>query len=248
MFNRSFFSNIPPVTLNLLIINTIVWLFALIAPESTTMRLLDFGALHYYTSQGFGIWQLITYMFIHVEFFHLFFNMWALVMFGVTIERTLGSRRFLLYYFVCGIGAALVQLGVYAWSIHEYASAIPNYAYNEVLTNGWNALQQGLNYSNLDLAVLNELINGATIGASGAVFGILLAFGMLYPKAKMYIFFIPYPVNAVWVVLGYGLLELGLGFAGPDDGIAHFAHLGGMLFGFVLLYYWIRRYKRHGSF
>lgn len=248
MFNRSFLSNLPPVTANILIINVVVWLFALIVPETTTQRLLDLGSLHYYTSQGFGIWQLVTYMFIQVDFFHLFFNMWALVIFGATIERTLGSRRFVLYYFVCGIGAALVQLGVYAWNINNYASALPPAAYDEVMTNGWATIQSGYNYANHSMAMLNQLVNGSTIGASGAVFGILLAFGVLFPRAKMYIFFIPYPINAVWVVLGYGLLELGLGFAGADDGIAHFAHLGGMLFGFLMLYYWITQYKRHGRY
>lgn len=248
MFNRSFFTNLPPVTKNILIINVIIWLFTALVPASNTHKLLDCCALHYLTSPGFHFWQLFTYMFIQVEFLHLFFNMWALLMFGYAIEKVLGSKRFLFFYISCGLGAAIVQMGVFALTIEHYAANIPPQAYSEVITNGWDIIQQGMNYSQYDMGMINQLINGSTIGASGAIFGILLAVGMLFPDNRMYIMFIPYPVKAKWVVLGYGLLELTLGFASPSDGVAHFAHLGGMIFGFIMLYYWKQQMKRHGQF
>lgn len=248
MFSASFFRSLPPVTKNLLIINVIVWAFLNITPGTTTLKVLELGGLHYVTSPGFGIWQLFTYMFIHESFMHLFFNMWALLMFGFLIERALGSKRFLFYYLSCGIGAAIVQLIVFAISINSLASHISPVDYNQVVEQGWNVIREGYNFTNPVYGQLNQLINGTTIGASGAVFGILLAIAMLFPNIPMSIMFIPYPVKAKWMVLGYGILELSLGIAGPSDGIAHFAHLGGMLFGFVMLWYWKHQYRKNGRY
>lgn len=248
MFNRSFFSNLPPVTKNLLILNIIIWAFTAIAPASAQSTLLRLGGLHYVTSQGFGIWQYFTYMFIHEQFFHLFFNMWALLMFGYAVEQVLGSRRFLFFYLSCGVGAAIIQTGVFALMINHVAGALSPQEYATVVDNGWGIMQQGYNYTYPPMGELNGLINGTTIGASGAIFGILLAVGMLFPNNSMYIMFIPYPVKAKWVVLGYGVLEIFLGVAAPSDGVAHFAHLGGMLFGFVMLWYWKQQFKRNGRF
>lgn len=248
MFNKSFFANLPPVTKNLLIINIIVWAFMAIAPETSAEKLVDLGGLHYVTSRGFGIWQIFTYMFIHGGFVHLFFNMWALLMFGYAIERSLGSGRFLFFYLTCGIGAGIIQEVVYIFSIDHYAGMLDMQAYTMVREYGWDALQQGKNFVDPTMATLNLLINSATVGASGAIFGILLAVGMLFPNNEMYIMFIPYPIKAKWVVLGYGVIELLLGIAGPADGIAHFAHLGGMLFGFILLKYWINEARKKRGF
>jgi len=248
MFNRSFFANLPPVTKNLLIINVLVWAFMAIVPAPTANRVVDIFGLHYVSSPGFGVWQIFTYMFIHGGFVHLFFNMWALLMFGYAIERTLGSQRFLYFYLTCGIGAGVVQEIGYYFSVEHYASMLNPVLYSEVINNGWDALQLGLNYTNPTAGALNLLVNGATVGASGAVFGILLAVGMLYPNEPMYIMFIPYPIKSKWVVLGYGILELFLGVVGPADGIAHYAHLGGMIFGFILLRYWISQARKKGRF
>jgi membrane associated rhomboid family serine protease len=186
-----------PVTSTLLIINLIVfagcWL--------THGMLANFFALYFYQSPYFHFYQLVTYMFTHEEFTHLFFNMFALFMFGSLLERSLGTKRYLFYYFVCGIGAALIQWLV--MTIHPGMAA------------------------------------GPMIGASGAIFGLLLAFGMLYPNAPLYIFFIPIPVKAKYFVIGYGLIEFFFGIADrASDNVAHFAHLGGMLFGLLLLLYW----------
>ncbi len=152
-------------------------------------------------STGFGLWQLVSYGFLHGGLAHLFFNMFALYMFGMPIERLWGTRRFLIFYFVCMIGAGLVQLAV----AHLSGGIYP------------------------------------TIGASGAVFGLLLAFGMMYPNARIMLLFPPIPMRAKWFVLGYGVLTLIFGVTGTMSGIAHFAHLGGMLFGLGLILYWASR-------
>lgn len=247
MFNRSFFASLPPVTKNLLILNVIIWAFMAIMPASTAQRVVDLGGLHYVSSQGFGIWQIFTYMFIHSGFVHLFFNMWALLMFGFAIERTLGSGRFLFFYLTCGIGAGIVQEFVYYFTISHYTTMVNPQLYAIVREQGWEILQHNQNFIDPAAGTLNLLINGCTVGASGAIFGILLAFGMLYPNERMYIMFIPYPVKAKWVVLGYGVLELLLGVTGTADGVAHFAHLGGMIFGYILLRYWIAEAHKKGG-
>lgn len=165
--------------------------------------------LYFIEMPSFHIYQFVTYMFMHGGFMHLFFNMFALWMFGRIIEDTWGWKRFLIYYFVCGIGAALVQeAGQFLGLIHPYSM---------------------------------------TVGASGAIYGILLAFGMLYPNEKMFIIPIPIPIKAKYFVMGYAAIELFEGMA-ASDGVAHFAHLGGMLFGFFLILYWRKKAKRRTSF
>ena len=168
----------------------------------------DFVRLQGVTYQvpDFYFWQLITYGFLHGDMAHLFFNMFALWMFGVPLEQRWGSQRFSLYYFVCLVGAGLVQLAVAYLSGEVYP----------------------------------------TVGASGAVFGLLLAFGMIYPNQKIMLLFIPVPIPAKWFVIGYGVIELLMGVGGIMPGVAHFAHLGGMAFGFALLWYWGWRPGRPG--
>lgn len=244
MFNRSFFRNLPPVTKNLLIINIIIWAFIAITPALTTQKVMDLGALHYITSKTFWIWQFFTYMFIHKDFWHLFFNMWALLMFGYAIEQYLGSKRFLFYYISCGLGAAIVQIIVFAIMIWKMSSEISPQMVSAVMENGLQVMREGYQYDNVFMANINILINTPVIGASGAVFGILLAMGMYFPNATMYIMFVPYPIKAKWIVIGYGVLELAMGIGTPGDGIAHFAHLGGMLFGFLLILYWKMKEKK----
>ncbi|MEE4330680.1 MAG: rhomboid family intramembrane serine protease [Wenzhouxiangella sp.] len=177
-------------------------LWPLATPEQ--MRFADVGVI----DTGFFPWQLVSYGFLHGGIGHLFFNMFALYMFGMPIESAWGTRRFLVFYFVCMIGAGLVQLSVAALSGEIYP----------------------------------------TIGASGAVFGLLLAFGMMYPNSTIMLLIPPIPLKAKWFVIGYGLLTLFFGMTGTMSGVAHFAHLGGMLFGFGLILYWgSRDYRRRQS-
>lgn len=237
---QNLFRNIPPVTKNLLIINVLIWLVGALIP-GLGAKLDTYCALHYFLSPAFNPAQLFTYMFLHGSLSHLFFNMFALWMFGSIVEWTLGSRRFLFYYISCGIGAAIIQLGVYAIMIAKYRSMYTSTEFLQIIDYGYQLIQTNRIFTDPSMANLTLLVNGATVGASGAIYGVLLAFGMLYPDREMYIMFIPMPVKAKWVVLGYGLLELCLGFGGINDGVAHFAHLGGMLFGFLMIYTWKKR-------
>lgn len=209
-------SVMPPVTRNLIILNTIVLIAEWVLPRVGIDLVYSLG-MHYIGAPGFRIWQMVTYMFLHDPsgIGHLLFNMFALWMFGSVIERTWGEKRYLIYYLITGVGAGLIQQLVWHLSM---TSAMAPYA--------------------------DYLL---TIGASGAVFGILLAFGMMYPNVPMYIMFIPIPVKAKWVVIGYGVIELLTGIAGSGDGVAHFAHLGGMLFGIIMILLWRRMDKAKHS-
>jgi membrane associated rhomboid family serine protease len=196
---NNFYNSIPAVTRNLLIINLVIWFACLLSQQ-----LEFYFALFNYDSGYFSAYQLITYMFTHTRFEHLFFNMFALFMFGGVLENYWGQKRYLIYYMVTGIGAGLVQLLV--------------------------CHLQGIVYP------------VPTIGASGAVFGLLLAFGMLFPDTPLFLMFIPVPIKAKYMVIGYGLIEFFFGVANrTGDNVAHFAHLGGMLFGIILILYWKKR-------
>ena len=210
-------NGIPAITKNLLAINVLMFL-ALLVAERHGIDLNAILGLHLFISEDFQPYQLVTYMFMHGSITHLFFNMFALWMFGRTLEFELGSQRFLTYYMVCGIGAALLQLGVgYA----EYMHAVD--------ANG----VMGARY----------LLQIPTVGASGAVYGLLLAFGVLHPNNVIMLIFPPIAMKAKWFVLIYGLLELFFGVSGYQAGVAHFAHLGGMLWGLGLLLWWRKNRK-----
>ena len=234
---QSVFSSMPPVVKNLLIINVLIWLVMAISPDADR-AFTKYLALYYFSSPGFLPFQLFTYMFLHGGFTHLFFNMFALVMFGGTIERAMGSARFLFYYISVGIGAALIQMGVYAIYIHHLESFFDAATCNEIITRGWDLIQQNYNYSDPDAGALNSFVNRPMVGASGAIYGVLLAFGFLFPNVPIYLFFIPIPIKAKWLIIGYFVLELFYGLGGLADNVAHFAHIGGMIFGFLLLLYW----------
>lgn len=246
---NSFLSTIPPVTKNLIIINFIVWLAMMILPDKTGINFEQYGALHFFTSPDFNPAQLITYMFMHstYDFSHILFNMFGIFMFGSLLERVLGQKRFLFYYISCGIGAALIQEGVFAIRYLSATEGMPAEVLQRIATEGAQAIHQGKNFVDPFLANLNSIINVPTVGASGALFGILLAFAMIFPNMPMYIMFIPIPVKAKWMVLGYGILELSYGLTGINDSVAHFAHLGGMVFGFILIYYWKRKGTINGG-
>jgi len=239
----SFFQNIPPVVKKLLIINILVFLLMAFLPAAD--RFFErYLALYYFSSPAFMPHQLFTYMFLHGGFMHLFFNMFALLMFGRTIEMTMGSARFLFYYITCGICAALVQMGVFAYYIHGLEGIMPPDVAQRAISEGFDLIQRGYNYADPDLARLNSFINTAMVGASGAIYGVLLAFGFLFPNLPVYIFFIPIPIKSKWLIIGYFVIELLYGVSGSADGVAHFAHLGGMIFGFLMLVYW----KKKGIF
>lgn len=250
MFNRSIFSQMPPVTKNLLIVNVIIFLAMAIFPDKIGVMMDRHCGLHYYLSQDFIFTQFISYQFVHANFGHLFFNMFALFMFGMVIESIFGPKRFLTYYLICGIGAGLIQMGVNAIEYIQLTQQLPNEVVQRVISEGASLINQGDNYSNTTLGSLNAPINAPTVGASGAIFGILLAYGKFFPNREMYIMFIPYPVKAKWVVIGYAVIELVQGVGQANTGIAHFAHLGGMIFGLLLILYWQKTgvIRRNGGY
>ncbi len=217
----------PPITKNLLIINIIFFLGTIVA-EKYGIGIASILGLHFFKAENFHFYQFVTYMFIHGGVAHIFFNMFALWMFGRTLEMVFGPKRFLLYYMVCGIGAGLIQELV---QFIEYATVLSNYT----MVNTGNSI--------IPMSVYLNLMN--TVGASGAVYGILLAFGMLFPNQQLFIFPLPMPVKAKYFVIFYVVIELFLGLQATDN-VAHFAHLGGMLFGFLLILYW--RKKNHNPY
>lgn len=239
-------NTIPTVTKNLLIINTLMYLGTLVA-ESYGIDLSRYLGLHFVLSEEFNAAQLITYMFMHGGISHLFFNMFALWMFGSVLEQVWGPRRFLFYYLLCGIGAGLVQEAVTAVHYLYIESGLPLEAVEVVRRDGAAVLRQGMNYQDSTLAALNLALNIGTVGASGAIYAILLGFGMLFPNQPIYLMFLPIPIKAKYIVMGYALIELYSGFINnPEDNVAHFAHLGGMIFGFILITYWRKRNKGGG--
>ena len=188
----------PPAVKNLIIANCLLFLATYLIPKVNTL-LGTYGQLFWIGSPNFHIYQFVSYMFLHGSFSHLFFNMFALWMFGRTLEYELGTKRFLIYYFVCGVGAALFQMAV-AWAANEFYFTM--------------------------------------LGASGATMGLLMAFGVMHPNNQIFIFPFPMPIKAKWFVIGYIVLEVLQGWGVSSDGIAHFAHVGGMLWGWALLQYW----------
>ena len=214
-------NNIPAVTKNLLIINILFFAGQKVA-TLYGIDLTDELGLHFFLANNFCWYQLFSYMFLHGGFEHLFFNMFALWMFGRTIEHTMGQRRFLFYYLTCGLGAGIMQ---------ECAQ------YVEYLWQGYNAYEQ-VNIGSAIIDMGEYLNRWTTVGASGAIYGILLAFGMTFPDERIFIFPIPIPIKAKFFVCGYAVIELLSAMARSNDGVAHIAHLGGMLFGLLLILYW----------
>ena len=243
MANNNFFNNIPPVTKHLLLINVLVWGISSLLLHTQGFDLDKYLGLHYVKSPDFNPAQFITYMFMHDNrgIAHLVFTMFALDMFGGLLEQVFGRKRYLFYYISTGIGAALIQMLVIYLEINSVEKLLSPEMISAVYTEGAGALEQGLNFVNPNMAELNALINTSVVGASGAVFGILLAFGMIFPNIPLYIFFIPVPIKAKYVVIGYGLLELFFGISGTMSGVAHFAHLGGMIFGLMMILYWKKK-------
>lgn len=223
---------LPIVTKNLIIVN-ILCFFAQYVASLYGYNMNAMLGLHYFMSDSFRPYQLFTYIFMHGGLAHLFFNMFALWMFGRILESVWGPSKFLLYFLVCGVGAGIVQEIVQFIEVQNYLSAIDSAAYS---------LSQMASIPNL---LYNQM--AYTVGASGAVYGILLAFGMLFPNERLFIIPFPFPIKAKYFVAGYAIIELFAGVGNvPGDNTAHFAHLGGMIFGLILILYW--RKKKNDRF
>jgi membrane associated rhomboid family serine protease len=223
---QSPFSNLSPVVKNLLIINLLCFIpFVALSAEQYTSLVVSHFAVFYFDSPFFRPWQIITYMFLHGGWAHIMFNMFALFSFGPIVEYSIGSKRFFNLYFICGIGAVFFQMLVQAIEVHS-------------MTGSFMAANLPIS----DPAIIGKLqaiYDGPVLGASGAIFGLLIAFGMLYPNMELMILFIPVPVKAKYIIPVYVVIELFLGvsqFAGDD--VAHFAHLGGALLGFIMVKIW----------
>jgi len=212
---NSFLGSIPPVVKNILMINVVMYLITMI----TGNFMYEHFALFYFKSPFFKPYQLVTHMFMHGGFTHILFNMYTLFIFGSVLERIWGGQKFLLYYFVTGLGAALLHLGVMYLQLQGYIAQV----------NAGNIYAQ---------ANIQALLTTPTVGASGAIYGLLLAYGMLFPNNVMQLIFPPVALKAKWFVLIFGALELLLGLSGRGGNVAHFAHLGGMIFGLFLILYW----------
>lgn len=259
---------IPPVVKNLIIINILLLLATWVLNNTVGVDLTKMLGLFYFKSSKFQPFQIVTHMFMHGGLTHLFFNMFALWMFGRVLETVWGSKRFFIYYMITGLGAAVIHSLVIHIEISAITNSFEKFAntpspdtfaafvkdhfsayYNQIYSNlldSWYAnpdnpafISRAYDYYN---QLLNLKMNIPTVGASGAVFGVLLAFGMLFPNTQLMLIFPPIPIRAKYFVIIYGILELWLGITQPGSNIAHFAHLGGMLFGYLLIKYW--NYKK----
>lgn len=211
---NNFISQIPTVTKNLVAINILMFIATLI---NENFMVTNF-AMFYPASPFFKPWQILTHMFMHGGFWHIFFNMYSLLMFGSILERSLGPKKYLIFYFVTGLGAVALHTGVEWMQARVFIANGIAHAYQQLLVT-------------------------PTLGASGAIYGVLIGFAMLYPQARLTLIFPPIPMTAKWLVIIFAAIELFSGINGIQDGVAHFAHLGGMLFGWLLIRWW----RKHGK-
>jgi membrane associated rhomboid family serine protease len=278
-YSPSGFGFLPPVVKNLLIINVLLFLATYGLGMTMNIDLSDKLGLHYFASQKFAPYQFITYMFMHGGISHIFFNMFALWMFGTVLEQVWGPKKFLFYYMITGIGAALVHYLVFYFQVnpvltqmdafiaHPDFAALQQFASSHqfVLNESSGDIYAGFERFRIDFSMLQsnpgnvQAMQGAVsfissyrehflnipvvIGASGAIFGLLLAFGMLFPNSLLYVYFL-LPIKAKWFVIIYGAIELVSGFFDLGGNVAHFAHLGGMLFGLILILYWRKQERK----
>ncbi len=262
---------LPPAVKNILIINVILFIATYVFENVFRMNLLDLLGLHFPSASKFEPYQIITYMFMHGSLGHIFFNMLALWMFGAVLENYWGTKKFLIYYFVTGIGAAathylvryfvdmrpmLLQINVFLDNptTSGFQNLYESQSFGDIfgselkenarqLLSLWQYFPDKGQFNAVDFVVQLKaafLNSQPVVGASGSVFGLLLAFGMLFPNAIIYLYF-AIPVKAKWLVIIYGALELYAGIWQSGSNVAHFAHLGGMIFGFLLILYWRKR-------
>ena len=223
--------NLPNITKNLLIINALAFIMMYIVKGSMGIDLNNVFGLHFFMASDFQVYQLVTYMFMHAGIEHIAFNMLALWMFGRVVETVWGPRKFLFYYIFCGIGAGVMQeIAQFFWLYSTLNSQLSLGVFD-----AFSVMSQ-----------MSEQLNGlTTVGASGAIYAILLAFGMIFPEERIFIFPLPIPIKAKWFVIFYAGVELFSALATPGDHVAHLAHLGGMLFGFLLIRYWRKSISGH---
>ncbi|MFV0521569.1 MAG: rhomboid family intramembrane serine protease [Mangrovibacterium sp.] len=234
---RNAFSQTPMVVKNIILINIMMFLLTIVLgfKHVDLNRILG---LYYIGSSNFQPFQIVTHMFMHGGLAHIFFNMYALWMFGRVLESVWGPKRFFVFYFITGLGAAALHMFAMYVEFHLLANKMDAHSVNMVLQQGAEIYSQGKNYTNPLMAQLNLLLNTPTVGASGAIFGVLLGFGMLFPNTQLLLLIPPMPIKAKYFVMIYGALELYLGFARSGGNVAHFAHVGGMIFGYILIRYW----------
>jgi len=264
-FRPAGFTILPSVVKYLLIINGLMFLITLAAEGLFQLNLTNYLGLHYFGAENFKSFQVVTHLFMHGSIMHLMMNMFALWMFGSALENIWGPKRFLIYYVFTGLGAAVLHSFVTVYNIYDLEQIVIAYihapsfeAFNQIWNDygmiapswkdAWNHNPYAREYIDQSIRHLNMLLefqkNIPTVGASGAVFGLLLAFGMLFPNTTLFLIFVPIPIKAKYFVFLYGGFELLRGVQNnPGDNVAHFAHLGGMLFGYILLKYWQRGRK-----
>ena len=230
--------NVPEVTKNIIIINVLFFL-GKFAAESQGINLDNLLAMFYPGSAYFKPWQIVTHIFMHGGLMHLLFNMFGVWMFGAKLEQIWGPKRFLQFYFFSALGAFLLHFGIVYFQIQEVIGLVDPQYFQTMLGEGRNVLLSGQNYQG-SLGALNANYNVPVLGASGALFGILVAFAIYWPNTELYLMFIPIPIKAKYAVIGYAAYELFSGISGFSPGIAHFAHIGGALFGYLLVTYWNR--------
>jgi membrane associated rhomboid family serine protease len=236
-FGRGFFG-LPPVVKNIIFINILMLLADYAAKSVFGIDLTRVLGLYFPKSEQFMPMQIVTHMFMHGGFWHIFFNMYALYIFGQVLENVWGPKRFFIFYIVCGLGAALTHETVIAFQYNHLAQSLSPENLELVLNEGTAYFNKGQGFVDPTMQSLQILLNTPTVGASGAIFGVLLAFGVLFPNTQLMLLFPPIPIKAKYLVIGYGALELYLAVTAPGSNIAHAAHLGGMLFGYILIRYW----------
>ena len=269
----SSFDRFPMVVKNILIINGLMYLATMVLQNTFNIDLSNYLGLFFFTSEYFKPHQIISHMFMHGSLMHIFSNMFALWMFGSILENAWGPKRFLIFYLICGLGGAITHMAFTAYQIHLVQGEINlffesvtidnfkmlleghrNLLYDSDYINQANTLLNTWSQNPSDSAMILQAkilaqkltsmeANIPVVGASGAVFGVLLAFGMLFPNTYLYLMFPPIPIKAKYFVIFYGAFELYAGVSGTQEGVAHFAHLGGMLFGFILIKFWNKTRK-----
>jgi membrane associated rhomboid family serine protease len=230
--------DLPPVVKNIIMINVIMILAYYAANSVFGIDLNSLLGLYFPKSEQFKPLQIVTHMFMHGGIWHIFFNMYALFIFGPVLENVWGPKRFFIFYMVCGLGAAFTHESVIFLQYNHLINSLSPENIQAVLTEGTTYFHQGKVFTDPDMQSLQLLLNTPTVGASGAIFGVLLAFGVLFPNTQLMLLIPPIPIKAKYLVMGYGALELYLAVTQPGSNIAHAAHLGGMLFGYLLIRYW----------
>lgn len=235
------FNNLTPIVKNMIFLNVIVFLISNILPASIT----QYGSIYFYESEMFRPFQIVTSMFMHGSLMHLAFNMMSLYFLGPYVEKVMGSQRFLVFYLACGLGATVLHIGFNAYEYYKLVDHIdPNYI-QSVMNEGRDYLLRGRNYSDPDLAGLNRTLNVGALGASGAIYGVMIAFAAIFPNLKLMVFPLPIPIAAKYLAVGLVAFGIINGFGGMQQGIAHFAHVGGAITGFLLVYFWGLLNKGH---